>query len=66
MMTPRQTAHSVAIDWLRNAYEGRTSDLDDLTPAAKRDTRRAIAKLHNQLLEQSRMEGTELDTTVQE
>ena len=36
-MTPRQIAYSIAMDWLRNAYNGNTGDLADLTPAVKRD-----------------------------
>ena len=59
-MTPRQIAYSIAMDWLRNAYNGNTGDLADLTPAVKRDALQQMAKLHNQLLERSRMDGLPL------
>ena len=59
-MTPRQFAFDLAIGWLRAAYQGHTSDLDDLTPAQKRDVKEAIAKLHDRLLDQSGMDGLPL------
>lgn len=59
-MTPRQIAYSIAIDWLRATYRGHTADLDGLTPAVKRDTLAQIAKLHDQLLDRSGMDGTPL------
>lgn len=59
-MTPRQFAHDVAIGWLRSAYQGHTGDLDDLTPAQKREVKAAIAKLHDQLLGKARLDGTPL------
>lgn len=60
-MTPRQRAYSIAIDWLRNAYRGNTGDLDELTPAVKRDTLEQIAKLHAELLDRSDLYGNYLD-----
>lgn len=59
-LTPRQIAYSIAIDWLRHAYMGHTADLEGLTPAVKRDTLAQVAKLHDQLLERSRMDGLPL------
>jgi hypothetical protein len=59
-MTPRQFAHDLAIGWLRAAYQGHTSDLDDLTPAQKRDVKEAIARLHDQLLVKSGLDGMPL------
>ena len=59
-LTPRQHAYSIAIDWLRNAYVGNTADLDELTPAVRRDTLAQIAKLHAELLNRSGMDGLPL------
>lgn len=52
-MTPRQFAHDLAVGWLKSAYNGATSDLDDLTPAQKVRVKEAIAALHNRLVEQA-------------
>lgn len=52
-LTPHQYAHDLAAGWLKNAYNGLTSDLDDLTPAQKHVVREAIADLHNKLVEQA-------------
>ena len=43
--TPRQYAHSLAIDALKNAYANKFGELDDLTPAEAEK-----AKLHIKLL----------------
>ena len=59
-MTPRQFAHDLAIGWLRAAYQGHTSDLDDLIGAHRRDVKEAIAKLHDHLLDRSGMDGLPL------
>lgn len=59
-LTPRQYAHDLAVGWLRNAYNGFTSDLDDLTPAQKVRVKEAIAALHNRLAEQADMNTTPL------
>lgn len=61
--TPREIAHSIAIDWLRNAFLERTGDLDtfNLSPSATRKTRHQIAKLHNKLLEQSSLDGINIE-----
>lgn len=59
-MTPRQFAYDLAIGWLRAAYQGHTGDLADLTPAQKRDVKEAIAKLHNNLLDKSGLDGLPL------
>lgn len=61
--TPREVAHSIAIDWLRAACEGKTRDLDafGLSPSAEKRARRQIAVLHNRLLAQSGLDGVEID-----
>lgn len=59
-MTPRQFAHDLAAGWLANAYRGFTGDLDDLTPAQKREVKAQIAKLHNRLVEQADLDGPTL------
>lgn len=50
-LTPRQYAYDLAIAWLKNAHNGFTSDLDELTPSQKERVKEAIAKLHDQLAE---------------
>jgi hypothetical protein len=52
-MTPRQYAHDLALGWLRNAYNGNTGDLADLTPSQKARVKEAIASLHKRLAEQA-------------
>jgi len=59
-MTPRQIAYDIAIDWIKAAALGQTGDLDHLTPAKRRDTIAALSRLHNQLLEDSKMDGIPL------
>ena len=60
-MTPRQFAHDLAVGWLRAAYQGHTGDLDDLTPAQKREVKAAIARLHDQLLSEANLDGIPLN-----
>lgn len=59
-MTPRQFAHEIALDWLRAVHQEKTGDLADLTPAKRRDTLAAIAKLHNKILAESGLDGLPL------
>lgn len=59
-MTPRQLAHDLAMGWIKSMYRGHTGDLDDLTPARKRDTLAALAKIHDRLLEDSGLDGLPL------
>lgn len=61
--TAREVAHSIAIDWLRAACEGKTGDLANfkLSPRAEKRARRQIAVLHNRLLAQSGLDGLEID-----
>jgi hypothetical protein len=59
-MTPRQFAHDLAMGWLSAAYKGFTADLEDLTPAQKRDVKAAIVKLHDRLLQESGLDGLPL------
>lgn len=49
--TPTEAAYSIAIDWLKAAYEEQTSDLEDLTAnkTERRKVREAIRKLHSRL-----------------
>lgn len=63
-MTPRQFAHDLAAGWLASAYRGGTGDLDDLTPAQKREVKAQIAKLHNRLVEQANLDSSPLDETT--
>ena len=59
-LTPRQHAYSIAIDWVRNAYHGNTGDLQELTPAIQHQVRQHLAKIHDLLVDKSRMQGTPL------
>lgn len=59
-MTPRQFAHEIALDWIRAAYQEKTGDLAHLTPAKRRDTLAALAKLHDKLLADSGLDGLPL------
>lgn len=59
-MTPRQIAHDLAMGWIKAVALGQTGDLDDLTPAKRRDTIAALAKIHNQLLEDSNLDAIPL------
>lgn len=61
--TPREAAHDIAIGWLRHAYLDVTNDLNYYakTPAQKRELKNAIAKLHNRLLSESKLDGMALN-----
>lgn len=63
MFTPKQEAYDIAISWLRNAYEGKTNDID-ATPARARDIRRQVAKLHNRLMAAGKLDGLPLNEEV--
>lgn len=56
--TPRQHAYAIAIDALRNAYENKFGELDDLTPSEKEKTKLQIFKLASALAETTRLETT--------
>lgn len=67
--TPREESYSIALEWLRLAYDQTTDDIDEehSGPLGRRSaTRRQVAKLHNRLLQQSGMEGIELSTDLDE
>jgi len=59
--TPRQAAYDIAIVWLRAAHDGKTSDISNTsycrTPSEVIAVKAAIAKLHNQLLDKSGLDG---------
>ena len=60
--TPTQMANSIAIEWLRRAHADQTSDIKDLEPPNyQHKVRRQVAKLHNQLLVQSNLDGLALE-----
>ena len=56
-MTPRQFAHDLALEHLRQVGHGYTSDLDGLTPAQRREAIAALARLHDFLLDRSGLDG---------
>lgn len=60
--TPREAAHDIAIGWLRNAYNGATADLAsyDDRDRYERELKKQIAKLHNRLLRDSGLDGSEI------
>ncbi len=57
-LTPRQYAYDLAVGWLRNAHNGYTSDIDDLTPEQKMKVKEEIVKLHNQLIMKANLESS--------
>jgi hypothetical protein len=64
--TPTEAAHDIAMGWLANAFKDKTSDLNDYagrnaTKARMRALRKAIAKLHNFLLDRSGLDGLPLE-----
>lgn len=64
--TPREFAHSIAIDALAAAFHNRTRELDDLTPGEIVMTRRAITKLYNRLVETSKLDAPGLYDNTKE
>ena len=62
--TPKEFAYEQAISGLVSAYKNTRGELDDLTPAQTREAKRAIAKLHNKLLDNSRLNGIGLAEDV--
>ena len=63
--TPREAAYTIALGWLDAAYHEWTNDIDqfDGPPAFDRALKEQLVKLHDQLLEQSGLDGTSLDMT---
>ena len=61
--TPKEAAQDIAIGWLSAAHKGHTADLEeyDDRPSFQVELKKQIAKLHNRLLENSRMDGTHLE-----
>lgn len=60
--TPREAAYDVALGWLSNAYHGRTADVETIDDRAsyQKQLKQQIAKLHNKLLRDSKLDGVEL------
>jgi hypothetical protein len=54
--TPREFAHSIAIDALRNAYENKFGELDELTPSEKEKAKLQIFKLASTLAETTNLQ----------
>ena len=48
--TPKQEAARIAATWIKNVVTGHTADLDGETPAFMRETRKHLAKMHDDLL----------------
>ena len=57
--TPTEAAVDIALGWLRAAFEDDTSDISRYanTETEKKLLRKALAKLHNRLLNKSGMDG---------
>lgn len=61
--TPTEAAVSIALGWLSAAYQGSTGDLQHFaqTPGQEKALKKAIASLHNKLLDKSTLDGLPLD-----
>ena len=57
--TPTQAATDIALAYLRRAYDERVPDIDTYarTAAERRIIKRAIARLHNHMLDKSKLNG---------
>lgn len=58
--TPKQLAHEIAIGWLREVHADRTGDLSGMTESQRREVKDQIARLHDRLLSDSKLDGTPL------
>lgn len=60
--SPKEAAFDIAIGWLKAAHDQITGDVARYsnTPAFERALLPQIAKLHNRLLEQSKLDGLPL------
>jgi hypothetical protein len=56
--TPRQYAHALAIDALKNAIANRFGELDDLTPAEEEKTKHQLNLLMSTLADKAKLEIT--------
>jgi hypothetical protein len=59
--TPREFAHSIAVDALRDAYLNRLGDLEGLTPAQVVKARAAIVRLHDALAAAAKLDALSLE-----
>jgi hypothetical protein len=62
--TPTETACSLTMGWIRAMVANRTADIEDLemTPSLEAAVRKQLAKIHNRLLDKSKLDGQYLDT----
>jgi len=58
--TPRQYAHDLAANWISAVYNRHTSDLQGLSDAQDREVRKYLAKLHERILSDARLDGMPL------
>lgn len=59
--TPKQWAADQAMAWLSAVYHGKTADLErEPSEAFRKQAKRQVAKLHNQLLDKSGLDGLAL------
>jgi hypothetical protein len=56
--TPRQYAHALAIDALKNAHQNKFGELDDLTPAEQREAKNHLELLMSTLADKAKLEIT--------
>jgi hypothetical protein len=57
--TPKEAAYEIVMGWAKIAYNEGTADVSQLggPPSYRREVKRQLAKLHNQLLEKSGLHG---------
>jgi diadenosine tetraphosphate (Ap4A) HIT family hydrolase len=62
--TPKQYAHDLAVGWISAIYNRQTSDLSDLTDAQQKAVREQLAKLHERLMNNAKLDGLSLDKDI--
>ena len=60
--TPKDEAGAIVVEAIARAYRGLDSFIaEDETPAYRREVRKHLAKAHNHLLDQLKLDGMALD-----
>ncbi len=59
--TPKEKAADIAIGWIKRVHQERTDDLAGESAQFVKETKKHLAKLHNQLLDKSGLHGMPLE-----
>jgi diadenosine tetraphosphate (Ap4A) HIT family hydrolase len=62
--TPKQYAHDLAVGWISAIYNSHTADLSDLTDAQQKAVREQLAKLHERLMNNAKLDGLSLNKDI--